>query len=123
MASNYEENSLKEKTAKRLNKIFKKMACKDPKKAIHTTALSSAMIVAALPIGIDAWALRLCECLMLMSIYSHYNIKLSQSAAESLLTAAFAQAVGEAAAYTALEAADAAAILTGGTSLAISSKQ
>lgn len=119
MASNYEENSLKEKTAKRLNKIFKKMACKDPKKAIHTTALSSAMIVAALPIGIDAWALRLCECLMLMSIYSHYNIKLSQSAAESLLTAAFAQAVGEAAAYTALEAADAAAILTGGTRLAI----
>ncbi|NBH26538.1 hypothetical protein D3Z60_12125 [Lachnospiraceae bacterium] len=119
MAGNNNDSLLKKKTASKLEKVFKKMACKDPKKAIHATALSSALIVAALPIGVDAWALRLCECLMLMSIYAHYDIELSQSAAESLLTAAFAQAVGESAAYAALEAADAAAILTGGTSLAI----
>lgn len=119
MACNNNEDSLKKKAAEKLNKVFKKMACKDPRKAIHATALSSALIVAALPIGVDAWALRLAECLMLMSIYAHYDIKLSQSAAESLLTAAFAQAVGEAAAYAALEAADAAAVLTGGISLAI----
>lgn len=119
MAGNNNDSLLKKKTASKLEKVFKKMACKDPKKAIHATALSSALIVAALPIGVDAWALRLCECMMLMSIYAHYDIELSQSAAESLLTAAFAQAVGESAAYAALEAADAAAILTGGTSLAI----
>lgn len=109
----------KEKAKKEIEKIFKKMACKDPKKEIHKTALKAAFIVAGLPMGVDAWALRLCEIYMLMSIYSYYGISISQATAESFLTAAFAQAVGEALAYSSLEAADAAALLTGGSTLAI----
>lgn len=95
----------------KLEKVFNTMACKDPKKAVHKTALAAAMIVAVLPVGIDAWALRISEIMMLMSVYAHYGKKLTDSAAESLLTSAFAQTVGEAAAYASLEACDAAAIL------------
>ena len=108
------EQTLKEKTTAKLEKIFAKMACKDPRKAIHGTAAAAALVIAALPIGIDAWALRLCEIYMLISIYGHYGIKLSKSVAESLMSAAFMQFVGEAVAITALEAADAAAVATGG---------
>ncbi len=107
-------NTLKTKIEKKLQKIFDKMACENPEDAIHGTALTAAGVVALLPIGIDAWALRACEIYMLMSIYSHYGVKLTKSTAESLMTAAFAQAVGEAAAYIALESANAAAYATGG---------
>lgn len=106
--------NIKKKTEEKLQKLFDKMACENPKNAIHGTATAAAGIIALLPIGVDAWALRLSEFLMLTSIYSHYGIKLSKSAAESLMSAAFMQAAGEAAALTALAAADAAAISTGG---------
>lgn len=106
--------ALKENARKEIDKIFKSMACEDPKTAIHETAVAAAVVVALLPIGLDAWALRLCEIKMLMSIYSHYGISISQATAESFLTAAFAQAVGEMAAYGMLEAADTYAIATAG---------
>ncbi len=111
---NTSDSKIKVKTEKKLQKIFDKMACENPKNAIHGTAAAAAGIVALLPIGIDAWALRLCEIFMLISIYSHYGIKISKSVAESLMSAAFMQAVGEMAAYAALESADAAAIATAG---------
>lgn len=106
--------NVKKKAEDKLQKIFDNMACENPEKAIHGTATAAAGIIALLPIGVDAWALRLSEVLMLISIYSHYGVKLSKSAAESMMSAAFMQAVGEVAAITALEAADAAAISTGG---------
>lgn len=109
-------SKIKKKAEEKIQKIFDKMACSDPKKAIHGTALAAAAVVAYLPIGIDAWALRLCEIYMLISIYSHYGIKVSKSVAESLLSAAFMQAAGETAAYIALESANAALIATGGIS-------
>ena len=113
------ESAAKAKVRKKLRKVFRKMACKNVKHAIHGTAISAAAIVAILPIGMDAWALRLAEIYMLLSIYSHYGIELSESAAESLLTAAFAQAAGELAAFAALEAADVAAVATAGASYLI----
>lgn len=111
---NTSNSKIKVKTEKKLQKIFDNMACENPKHAIHGTAAAAAGIVALLPIGIDAWALRLCEIFMLISIYSHYGIKISKSVAESLMSAAFMQAVGELAAYAALEAADTATIATAG---------
>ena len=112
--NNTANSKIKIKTEKKLQKIFDKMACENPKNAIHGTAAAAAGIVALLPIGVDAWALRLCEIFMLISIYSHFGIKISKSVAESLMSAAFMQAVGETAAYIALESADTAAIATGG---------
>lgn len=104
----------KKKIEKKLQKIFDSMACENPKTAIHGTALAAAGVVALLPIGVDAWALRLCEIFMLISIYSHFGIQISKSVGESLLSAAFMQTVGETAAFAALEAADAATVATGG---------
>ena len=96
---------------KKMEKIFKAMACDNPYEAVHATAVAAAGIVALLPVGLDAWALRTAEILELASIYSHYGVKISTSMAKTIMTSAFAQTVGEAVALAALEAADGAIIL------------
>jgi len=109
---NYREVTImKKKIEKKLEKIFQTMACDNPYHAVHTTAAAAAAIVAVCPIGIDAWALRLAEVLMLVSIYGHYNVKVSTSVARTIMTSGFAQVVGEGVALAALEAANAAIIL------------
>lgn len=94
-----------------LKNVFKRMSCENPYHAVHATAASAAAIVAVCPIGLDAWALRMSEILMLVSIYGHYNVKISTSVARTIFTSGFAQVVGEKAALMALEAANAAIIL------------
>ncbi len=84
----------------------------NPKVAIHVTAVAGAGICAALPIGVDAWALRIAETIMVCCIATLYGEKLTRSAARGILASSLAQFVGEAAALTALEAANAANILT-----------
>ena len=76
---------------------------KDRRKAIHLTAVAAAAIIAVLPIGIDAWALRLAEITMIICIASSYGEKLTKSAAKGLLVSSFAQLAGETAAYATLE--------------------
>lgn len=82
----------------------------DRKAAIHLTAVAGAAIVAALPIGIDAWALRIAEIIMVICIAGSYGEKLTKSAAKGLMLSSFAQLVGEGAAITALEVAEASRI-------------
>lgn len=92
---------------------------KNPQKAIHWSAAAGAGICAILPVGLDAWALRLCEVVMVICIASLYGEKLTKSAARGIMASSFAQLVGEAAAYTALEAANAAGVLTPAAAYAI----
>ena len=89
----------------------------DRKKAVHLAAAAGAAIVAALPIGIDAWALRLCEIIMVVCIASSYGEHLSKSAAKGIMLSSFAQLAGETAAIAALEAAEAAKYATVGTGI------
>ena len=77
---------------------------KDRKMAIHVAAAAGAGIVAILPVGIDAWALRIAEIVMVICIASSYGEKLTKSAAKGLLLSSFAQLAGETAAFAALEA-------------------
>lgn len=84
----------------------------DRKAAIHLTAVAGAGIVAALPLGVDAWALRLAEVIMVICIAASYGEKLSKSAAKGIMLSSFAQLAGEAAAITALEAAETAKVTT-----------
>lgn len=96
-------------------KLTKKMhaafsSTQDRKNAVHLTATAGAAIVAALPIGMDAWALRAAECILICCIAGSYGEKLTRSAAKGLMLSSFAQLAGEAAAITALEAAEAARI-------------
>ena len=101
----------KKKIQKKLEAIFQSMACDNPYEAVCVTAASAAAIVAALPPFLDTWALRLAEVLMLVSIYSHYGVKISTSVARTIMTSGFAQTVGSEVALVALEAADAAIVL------------
>lgn len=89
----------------------------DRKNAVHLAAAAGAAIVAALPIGVDAWALRLCEAIMVICIASSYGERLTKSAAKGIMLSSFAQLAGEAAAITALEAAEAAKYATFGTGI------
>lgn len=89
----------------------------DRKNAVHLAAAAGAGIVAALPIGIDAWALRLCEVILVICVASSYGEKLTKSAAKGLMLSSFAQLAGETAAITALEAAEAAKVATFGTGI------
>lgn len=82
----------------------------DRKNAVHLTAAAGAAIVAMLPIGTDVWALRAAETILICCIASSYGEKLTRSAAKGLMLSSFAQLAGEAAAITALEAAEAARI-------------
>lgn len=88
---------------------------KDRKNAVHLTAVAGAGIVAALPVGIDAWALRLAEVIMVICIAASYGEKLTKSAAKGLMLSSFAQLAGETAALTALEAAETAKVASIGT--------
>lgn len=88
-----------------------KAASGNPKLAIHLAAVAGAFICALLPIGIDVWGLRTCEVIMIICIASLYGEKLTKAAARGILASSFAQLVGEAAALTALEAADVANLL------------
>ena len=101
----------KKKIQKKLEIIFQSMACDNPYEAVHGTAVAAAGIVALLPVGADAWCLRLAELLMLTSIYSHYGVKISTSVAKTIMTSGFAQCIGEGVALAALEAADGAILL------------
>lgn len=83
----------------------------NPKTAIHLTALAGAGICAVLPIGIDVWALRTAEVIMIICIADLYHEKISKSAARGILASSFAQLVGEHAAIAALAAADTANLL------------
>ena len=76
----------------------------DRKKAIHFAAVAGAAIVAVLPIGIDAWVLRLAEIIMVICIASSYGEKLTKSAAKGLFLSSFAQLAGESLAFASLEA-------------------
>lgn len=89
----------------------------DRKKSVHLAAAAGAAIVAALPIGIDAWALRLCEIIMVVCIASSYGEHLSKSAAKGIMLSSFAQLAGETAAIAALETAEAAKYATVGTGI------
>lgn len=99
------------KLRKKMESIYHSMACENPHKAVHATAAAAATIVAICPIGVDAVCLRAAECFMIISIFSHYGVKISTSVAKSIMMSSFAQLVGEGIALTALEAADAAIIL------------
>ena len=104
------------------NKLTEKMqsafsTTQDRKNAVHLAAAAGAGIVATLPIGIDAWALRLCEVIMVVCIASSYGERLTKSAAKGIMLSSFAQLAGEAAAITALEAAEAAKYATVGTGI------
>lgn len=91
--------------------VGKFQSVSDTKIAIHLTALVGAAICAALPIGVDAWALRLAEVIMIICIASRFGEKLTRSVARGILASSFAQLVGEGAALSALIAADAASLL------------
>ena len=93
---------------KKLQKAMSFIACENPYNAVKTAAGSAAVIVAALPPVADTWALRMAEVLMVMSIFGHYGVKADEATVKALLLSGFAQAIGRAAAYAALEAADAA---------------
>lgn len=101
----------KRKIEEKLEKVFQEMACDDPYAAVHVTAAAAAGIVAICPVGADAYCLRAAEILMLISIYGHYNIKVSKAVARTIMTSSFAEAVGSSVALTALEAANAVVLL------------
>lgn len=101
---------LKKIIRKKLEAIYDAMACDDPYEAICTTAGAAAAIVAVCPVGIDAWALRMAEVFMLVSIYAHYGVKLSTSMARTVMLSGFAHRIGEGAALAALEAANVAVV-------------
>lgn len=71
--------------------------------------------MAMLPIGVDAWALRATEWIMIVCIASSYGEKLTKSAAKGVLLSSFAQLVGETAAIAALEAAETSKVLSAPT--------
>lgn len=72
--------------------------------AVHAAAATGALTVAALPIGLDAIALRGEEIAAIALIGSFYGAKLSKATASGLMASGFAQMVGEKAALAALEA-------------------
>lgn len=107
------KRSIEAKLTQKMQEAFSSM--EDRKAAIHLTAASGAAIVAALPIGIDAWALRLAESIMVICIAGSYGEKLTKSAAKGLMLSSFAQLAGEAVAITALEAAEASKLAAAAT--------
>ncbi len=72
--------------------------------AVHTAAAAGALTVAALPIGLDAIALRAEEVAAVIAVGSFYGAKLTKSTASGLMASGFAQMVGEKVALAALEA-------------------
>lgn len=113
----YKEEMTMSKMKKIENELKMKMqsafsSTTDRKKAVHLTATAGAGIVAVLPIGIDAWALRLAEVIMVICIASSYGEKLTKSAAKGIMLSSFAQLAGEAVAISALEAAEASKVAT-----------
>lgn len=103
-------NKIEKELTTRMQETFS--STEDRKMAIHLTAVAGAGIVAALPWGVDAWALRLAEIIMVICISSSYGEKLTKSAAKGIMLSSFAQLAGEAAAITALEAAETAKVAT-----------
>lgn len=104
---------MEEKITKAMKKAFS--STKNRKRAIHVTALAGAGIVAILPIGSDVVGLRVAEVTMVICIAGSYGEKLTKSAAKGLMLSSFAQLAGEAAAITALEAAEASKIASAAT--------
>lgn len=104
------KDDIERKLESRMTEKFNS-ASGNPKLAIHLSAAAGAVICALLPIGLDVWGLRTCEVIMVICIASLYGEKLTKSAARGILVSSFAQLVGEAAALTALEAADVANLL------------
>lgn len=96
---------IEKKITEAMSSTFKNMA--DRIKAVHAAAAAGAGIVAALPIGVDAWALRAAEIAMVVCIASSYGEKLTKSAAKGLMLSSFAQLAGGTAAVAALEALEA----------------
>ena len=92
---------------KELEAIYAKMAFKDPHKAVLGCAGAAAGVVALAPRGVDAVLLQFCEILMVLSICSHYGVKLSKASVKAFLMAGFAKRCGEAIAIPVLEAANA----------------
>lgn len=109
------KNDIETRLTKKMQSEF--CSTQDRKNAVHLAAAAGAGIVASLPIGIDAWALRLCEVIMVVCIASSYGEHLSKSAAKGIMLSSFAQLAGETAAITALEAAEAAKYATVGTGI------
>lgn len=95
------ERKLESKMTEKFNS-----ASGNPKLAIHLSAAAGAVICAILPVGLDVWALRTCEVIMIICIASLYDEKLTKSAARGILVSSFAQLVGEATALTLLTAAN-----------------
>ena len=105
------KDSIERKLESKMTEKFNS-ASDNPKLAIHLAAAAGAVICAVLPIGLDAWALRTCEVIMIICIASLYEERLTKSAARGVLASSFAQLVGETAALAALEAANTANLLT-----------
>lgn len=80
------------------------------KRIIHTTAAAGAVTVAALPIGLDAKALRGEETAAIMLVAKLYGHKITEGAASGLMASGFAKMVGEKLALAALEASNAAGL-------------
>ena len=109
------KNQIEKELMEKMQNAFS--TTQDRRKAVHLAAAAGAGIVAALPIGIDAWALRLCEVIMVVCIASSYGERLTKSSAKGIMLSSFAQLAGEAAAIAALEAAEAAKIASVGTGI------
>ncbi|MBR2290099.1 MAG: hypothetical protein IJ867_05845 [Clostridia bacterium] len=99
------KKDIEERITGSMQKVFSTK--KDRKMAIHVAAATGAGIVAVLPIGIDAWALRVAEVVMVICVASSYGEKLTKSAAKGLFLSSFAQLVGEKVAIALLEALEA----------------
>lgn len=83
----------------------------NPKHAIHMAAVAGAGICALCPIGLDVYALRTCEVIMIICIAALYKEKLTKAAARGIFASSFAQLVGENLALASLAAANSANIL------------
>lgn len=113
LTKKYSKDSIEKRITYRMQKAFSTK--KDRKKAIHVAAVAGAGIVALLPIGLDAWALRVAEIIMVICIASSYGEKLTKSAAKGLLLSSFAQLAGETVAIAALEALEAGKVASSAT--------
>ncbi len=91
----------------KLQQAMNLIACENPYNAVKLAAASAAVIVAKLPPIADAKALRAAEILMMMSIFGHYGVKVSEASVRAFALSAFAKEAGSTAAYALLGAADA----------------
>lgn len=96
-----DETRIEEKITQKMEASFSK--AKNPREAVHATAVAGAAIVATLPVGTDAVALRIAEITMVILIARFYGEKLTKSAAKGFLLSSAAQAMGE---FLALEVAE-----------------